>query len=189
MGVRILGPLLRRVRVGESALVWNTSAAYGPASLTVSSPAFGDGDPIPRQFAAKGIGENISPPLRWCGVPPDAREILLVVEDADVPMPSPLVHAIAVGIDPGTTELPQGALGKSAVENDAVVMAKGSFGQRGYGGPRPIPGHGPHRYVFQIFAVDTATGLDSSSGRKDVVAALDGHVVARGILRGTFERP
>lgn len=64
----------------------------------------------------------------------------------------------------------------------------GPLRRRGYAGPRPIPGHGPHRYRFHLFALDTpiADGIDKT---KVLLRKMAVHVLARGVLTGTYERP
>ena len=70
----------------------------------------------------------------------------------------------------------------------ALQIGFGSFKRRGYAGPRPIPGHGPHRYIFQIFALDRPSGLDYTATLPRALSAIDGKVIARGRLTGTYER-
>ena len=144
-------------------------AASGPASTrppsrpsicapawprsTVSSLAFADHAPIPARYTADG--EGVSPPLQWTGVPAAAASLLLIVEDADSPTPQPLVHAIVVG-------LPRrdGALAEAALPSDEITTepARRSAATRicRRAGCRPIrrPGHGVHRYAFQVFALE-----------------------------------
>jgi hypothetical protein len=64
---------------------------------------------------------------------------------------------------------------------------RADLGHRGYAGPRPIPGHGPHHYRFQVFALD-APVAESITSAKALLAAMRGHVVARGVLTGVYER-
>jgi hypothetical protein len=93
------------------------------------------------------------------------------------------VHWVLTGIRPTTTGLEEG------VPHDSRMhVERGSFDRIGYFGPRPVRGHGRHRYVFQIFAVDRPLPVGHPCGLRDVVGAMTGHVVARGRLTGTFER-
>jgi phosphatidylethanolamine-binding protein (PEBP) family uncharacterized protein len=61
------------------------------------------------------------------------------------------------------------------------------LGHRGYAGPRPIPGHGPHRYRFLVFALDVPVA-ESVTKAKALLTQMAGHVLARGVLTGTYER-
>jgi phosphatidylethanolamine-binding protein (PEBP) family uncharacterized protein len=55
-------------------------------------------------------------------------------------------------------------------------------------GPRPVRGHGPHRYVFQLFALSRPIAVGERPDRAEVLAAMRGAVIARGKLTGTYER-
>ncbi|WP_181064789.1 hypothetical protein [Nocardia nova] len=84
---------------------------------------------------------------------------MLVIEDTDVPLPRPIVHGLFGGIYPGTTELAEGALDLEVGTPDAAAptggtaeidFGTGGFRRRSYAEPRPVPGHGRHRYTFQL---------------------------------------
>jgi Raf kinase inhibitor-like YbhB/YbcL family protein len=184
---RTIGRALRSVRAGDRHLFWNAPAlAEAPDTILLASPAFAMGGTMPVRHAVGGIGDNVSPALHWSGVPDHAAELVLVVQDPDAPLPRPVVHAIVTGIPPTWGELPEGALAKGTAA--PVRIGRGSFGRVGYAGPRPVRGHGPHRYIFQIVASDRTLGLDRPADLKAVLAALSGHVIARGRLVGLFER-
>lgn len=138
---------------------------------------------MPAPSAGKGVGDNASPPLGWEGVPPGTRQLVLVMDDVDVPLPRPLLHTIAV-LDPTLGGVAGGAL---LPRTDGMHFIRADLGHRGYAGPRPIPGHGPHRYRFQLFALDEPIA-DSVTTVKALLVAMAGHVLARGTLTGTYER-
>ncbi|MET9492135.1 YbhB/YbcL family Raf kinase inhibitor-like protein [Nocardia sp. NPDC006630] len=180
--------LLRPVRAGISKIAWHHSAtAVAPEQITVTS-AFAEGAAIPQRHAGKGVGADISPALHWSGVPAAAVELVLIIEDPDVPLPRPIVHGLFSGIDPSSGGIPEGALALEHSASPAFDIGVGSFRRRGYAGPRPIPGHGPHRYIFQLFALDAPSGLGGAATLAETLAAIDGHVIARGRLTGTYER-
>jgi Raf kinase inhibitor-like YbhB/YbcL family protein len=179
-----VGRVLRNVRPGLEKIVAARKEMSGvPCSLVVTSPAFGDFDPIPRAFTADGTGG--SPPIAWSGVPQIARSIVVIVEDADSPTPLPLVHAIAWSISPLVDHLPDGAL---AGQTDTALLGKSSNLKPAWMAPDPPPGHGIHRYAFQVFALDTRLKLVVHPGRRSLVNAMRGHVRARGLLIGTYSR-
>ncbi|MGO4299903.1 YbhB/YbcL family Raf kinase inhibitor-like protein [Leifsonia sp. RAF41] len=178
-----LGHLLRHRRAGEQSLSWHTPGLDAPASITLTSADFADGAPMPRRTAGRPVGDNVSPALEWSGVPTDTKQLVLIVEDRDVPFSRPIVHAVA-RFEPRLTRIGQGELVAGAIHGNGV----GGFGRKGYHGPRPIPGHGPHTYVFQLYALDRAIPGDDSLRPSTVVAAIAGHVLARGRLDGTYER-
>lgn len=186
----VVGTLLRNRRAGEARLAWNLPALNGPQTLELTSPAFADGAAIPVENAAKRAGgRNLSPQLGWGAVPTGTAESLLVIEDIDVPMGSPFVHCLAI-IAPDINQLEAGAL--SGEHPGAGVRLLRSAMGRGYLGPAPIKGHGPHRYVFQVFALakTAITDPDAGAGTKPraVLAAITGPVLGRGRLTGVYER-
>jgi hypothetical protein len=89
----VVGTLLKNRRSGDSRLAWTLPGLDGPQTLEVRSEAFGEGEAIPAVYAGKRAGgRNLSPPLAWTAPPPGTAELLLVIEDIDVPMRSPFVH-------------------------------------------------------------------------------------------------
>jgi Raf kinase inhibitor-like YbhB/YbcL family protein len=149
------------------------------ARITVSSPAFRAGGAIPAKYAADN--GNVSPPLQWSGAPGTVVEYVLIVEDPDAPMPRPFVHWIAFRIPPGATALPEDA-GNTAL----VSQGNNGTGNTGYFGPKPPPGK-PHRYFFQLFALDAPLGAKDGATRDEVVKAMNGKVVGAGNLVGTYQ--
>ena len=115
------------------------------------------GRPYLKRHAGLGVGANLSPPLAWSGIPPDAAELVLIVQDPDAPLRRPVVHLIAMGITPTTQAMREGMLTPHA--NPTITYGRGAFGVIGYAGPRPIPAHGPHRYAFQLFALKRKLAL------------------------------
>ncbi|MBK3574486.1 YbhB/YbcL family Raf kinase inhibitor-like protein [Streptomyces sp. MBT65] len=188
----LLGRLLKNRRAGETHAAWNLPDLLGPEQLTLTSRDFGDGEAMSLKHCAKTIGgTDVSPHLAWTALPPGTAQLLLVVEDMDVPMAKPAVHCLAL-IDPTTDHLEPGAL---AARNSGpgVRILRSTIG-RGYHGPAPVKGHGPHRYVFQLFAL--AAAVDSAPGTAQVerarpralLATVTGPVLGRGRLTGIYER-
>ena len=182
----MIGHALRDVRAGLDQIVFNNSGLRsGMASLQVGSLAFADHAPIPARYTADG--EGVSPPLHWSGVPAAAASLVLIVEDADAPTPRPLVHAIAVDLAPADGSLPEGAI--DGDKDDQVHEGRNSSLLTGWLPPDPPPGHGQHRYAFQLFALGAGEPFDGTPGRDDVVAAVRERGLASGCLIGTYERP
>jgi Raf kinase inhibitor-like YbhB/YbcL family protein len=185
---RLVGKALKGLRAGDRKLAWNDVAlASAPEGIGLASPSFAQGAAIPRRHAGAGVGANLSPALGWKNVPPQAVELVLIVEDPDAPLPSPIAHLIAYGLPPNIDGLPEGALAANA-DNVALALGRGSFGRRGYAGPRPFVGHGAHRYHFQIFALSEPLAFDSPPDRRALLERMRGKVLSRGRLVGSYER-
>lgn len=154
--------------------------AAAPATLSLSSSAFPHGSPIPREYSCRG--ENVSPPLAFGGVPGGAAALALILDDPDAPRGT-FTHWAFWDLPPARAALPRGAdleaLGAREGRNDA--------GTTGYVGP--CPPSGTHRYVFTGYALREPLGLAAGSPVADLRAALEGRVLARGELVGTFAAP
>jgi Raf kinase inhibitor-like YbhB/YbcL family protein len=147
-----------------------------PGEMTVSSSAFGEGEPIPERFTCDGDGA--SPPLAWTRVPHRAHSLVLVVDD---PKAGHFVHWTVLEIPPTVT----------AVEEDEAprgTEADNSLGEEGWTGPCPPEGDGEHEYLFAVYAVDGPLGLDEDASHDDIRRALQEHAIARGVLTGRFGR-
>ena len=183
-----VGHALKGVRPGLGKIVASKAEIIdAPSTIQLESPAFADGASIPRRYTADG--EKLSPPLTWRGAPEEAASLLLIVEDADSPTPVPLMHAIAWDLGPGDGALTEGALKSEAGPGAGHPMGKNSFKKAQYLPPDPPPGHGPHRYVFQIYALDRPLELSEGASKDDVVDGLKDAVIAKGVLIGAYERP
>ena len=182
-----MGRALARMRSGMDHVVSARPELEGtPLTIDLSSPDLVDGGPIPARYTADCNGGVVmSPPLAWTGIPTDARSLVLVVEDADSPTPLPLVHALAWGISPTQTALAEGAITE---RSDLLTVGRNSFLKPQWLPPDPPTGHGPHRYVFQLFALDNRPLLGARDGRHALLMAIAPHVIARGLLIATYER-
>jgi Raf kinase inhibitor-like YbhB/YbcL family protein len=184
--VLMIGRWLRWIRAGDHHLACNDPRIRAAsARIQFTSPAFDDGAAIPVRHAGVGLGDNLSPPLEWSGVPAWTSELVLVMQDPDAPLPRPSVHLIATGIPSHWRTVGEGHLAPSSTQD--IAFSRGSFGRIGYSGPRPIRGHGPHRYVFQIFALAGRLRIPPRADLRVVKAAMRGFVLAYGILSGVYE--
>ena len=183
-----LGTWLRGIRAGEKHLAFaDPRFSAAPMTIALTSSAFIDGGPMPKRYAGPGAGDNISPPLGWSNLPAATRELVLIMQDPDAPLPRPVTHLAVAGIPIGWTGLAEGAL--AATAGPPLAFVRGTFGRTGYAGPRPISGHGPHRYVFQIFALNRGLALPALPKLDLVLAGMADMLLARGVLVGTYERP
>ena len=191
-------PIVAALLALASAGCWGPAAVDEPGKMTIGlhSRAFSEGGTIPREYTCDGAGG--SPPLEWSGVPQNARELALVVEDPDAPMGT-FSRWIVVGLPPGSMGLkenvpaegvlPQASILTGAEERieSAGRQGKNDFGKMGYGGP--CPPSGSHHYVFRLYALDAPLGLVSDTlTRSEVLGAIKGHILAEGRLTGLYAR-
>ena len=152
----------------------------------LSSPAFPPQGEIPALYTCEG--RDISPPLKWSGVPPEAKSLILIVDDPDAPDPRApkmtWVHWVVYNMPPSVTELPEAV----ASEHLPAGMFEGlnDWKRTGYGGPCPPVGR--HRYFHKLFALDTVLPDLHTPAKEQVEQAMTGHVVAKAELVGTYER-
>ncbi|OBF47541.1 hypothetical protein A5787_10565 [Mycobacterium sp. 852002-50816_SCH5313054-b] len=151
------------------------TVAQAPADgpLTVSSPAFADGAPIPAQYTCKGA--DVAPPLTW-SAPLGAA---LVVDDPDAPR-GPYVHWLVAGIPPGAGSTADGQTpaGGSSLPNSA--------GQAGYGGPCPPAGTGVHHYRFTLYQLPATYELPPGLAGPQAAQAIAQAASRRAQFTGTF---
>ena len=148
-----------------------------PDVLTVSSPAFREGHPIPARFTCDGDGQ--SPPLDWHGVPAEAAALALVVDDPDAPRRT-FVHWVVLDMPVETTRLDADAVPSGAVQ------AKNSAGHASYFGP--CPPSGTHHYRFTVYALSEPTGLRDGARLDQALRAVESTATAQGRLVGTYAR-
>jgi Raf kinase inhibitor-like YbhB/YbcL family protein len=151
----------RAAALGLLLAACGSSQPQAPQTITVRSTAFAPGGAIPSVYTCDG--PDISPPLKWSGVPGGATQLTLTMVDPDAPGGN-FIHWQMSGISPGSSGLDAGKL-------PAVGIAgTNSFGTTGYRGPCPPRGGKPHHYVIKV----TALG--------------DGRALATGTLTGTYAR-
>ncbi|MFF2051832.1 YbhB/YbcL family Raf kinase inhibitor-like protein [Leifsonia sp. NPDC058194] len=176
-----LGRALRNRRPDEALSLAEDPAFATSTRLALTSPSFADGEVIPAKHCGPLIGANISPALEWSAVPAETADLLLVMEDLDIPGGTPGLHTV-VAFAPTRGGLAEGAL---RTDDPRVRFLPTRFGRAQYAGPRPLPGHGPHRYRFHLYALDAVVDLGQVAGTSQLPAAVDGHVLASGTLLGT----
>lgn len=153
-------------------------------ALALKSSAFEQGAEIPTRFTCEG--EDVSPPLSWSGQPAGTRSFALIVDDPDAPDPAApkltWVHwvlydlpASSSGLAEAPTALPSGAR-----------VGRNDWKRQGYGGPCPPIGR--HRYFFRLYALDAPLGDLGSPTKKALLEAMEGHVLARAELVGTYQK-
>lgn len=155
----------------------------GEMALTVSSSAFQEGDKIPAKYTCEG--QDVSPPLAWSEPPAGTRSLALIVDDPDAPG-GVFTHWLLFNIPPDSRELPE-AVPTQAELASGALQGKTDFGRTGYGGPCPPPGR-PHRYQFTLYALDQPLDLEGGASKKQLLSAMEGHILTQGQLTGTYQR-
>ncbi|UVO51335.1 YbhB/YbcL family Raf kinase inhibitor-like protein [Sphingomonas sp. SUN019] len=183
-----LGKALTGVRAGADKLAIAHPDLGGRFdAVDLKSPAFAHGARLPERFTADGAG--VSPPLVWGVVPAGAARLALLVEDADAPTPQPLVHAVVWDLPPDAGRLEEGAIVADGSGNAERDVGRNSYFAEGWLPPDPPTGHGAHRYAFQLFVLGEGAGDPGDTpGRAALVRAMAGHVLAAGLLIGTYSR-
>lgn len=150
-------------------------------TLTLHSDAFDHEGDIPQAHAYEGDGR--SPPLRWDGVPAQAKALALIMEDPDAPRGT-FVHWLAYNIPVTERGLEEG-LEHRGDKTEGTLQGRNDYGGIGYGGPKPPPGE-RHRYVFKLFALDAPLDIDSGADKRTLERAMKGHTLAQTELIGMF---
>ncbi|MDE2311673.1 MAG: YbhB/YbcL family Raf kinase inhibitor-like protein [Patescibacteria group bacterium] len=145
--------------------------------MTITSPAFADGQPIPKKYTCDGDGVN--PPLAFSGVPKEAGSLALVIDDPDAPSGT-WTHWTLWNIDPATLLIAENSVPSGAVQGQT------SSGQNAYGGP--CPPSGTHHYYFKLYALDSKLTIPSFADSRALAQALNGHVMSQAQLVGTYSR-
>jgi len=168
------------------AIFNNTLQAEGKMSLTLTSTAFANGDSIPGKFTCQG--NNISPPLRWQGVPQGARSLALIVDDPDAPDPRAprvtWVHWVVYNLPVNVFDLPEDMA--AAKLPPGVTIGLNDWGNADYGGP--CPPVGKHRYFFKLYALNTELKSADHLTKSQLEAEMEGHILSQAELVGTYQQ-
>lgn len=163
-------------------------------TFTVTSNDISDGAPLDERHVASpayGLsGENLSPHLGWEGFPAETRSFAVTCFDPDAPTGSGFWHWVLFDVPASVTELDRGVAIGGEGPLSAAIEARNDAGASGYVGAFPPAGHGPHRYVYAVHALDTdSLGIDGSASPAYVGFNLSAHVIARAVIVPTYEVP
>ncbi len=149
--------------------------------LVVES-VFANNTHIPRKYAFFYCGgQNVNPPLYLKNLSNKAKSLVIVVEDPDA---NNFLHWLAWNVEPVTT-IPESIPNKVTVNKPNMTQGMNSYGFIGYGGPCPPPGE-RHHYYFNVYVLDTMLNLPTTATKDDVLNAMKGHVIQKGLLIGLF---
>ena len=150
-------------------------------TFTLTSTDVADGGVLDdAQVKEKG---DTSPQLSWSGAPEGTKSYAVTLYDPDAPTGSGFWHWTVANIPADVSEIPAGGPVPSG-----AVEGRTDYGPAGFGGAAPPPGHGPHRYIFTVFAVDVEK-LDvtpDDSGAK-YGFNLYFHTLAKASITATYE--
>ena len=147
--------------------------------MIITSSSFDDGDMIPKKFTCDG--GDMNPELLIQNVPAEARSLALVLHDPDAPMPGGFTHWTVWNIDPRTSIIKEESIPPASVEG------ANNAGRVGYFGPCPPPG-APHRYHFQLYALDTVIDLPEAAPAAALREKIKEHSIATAELVGRYGR-
>ena len=168
--------------------------AQPPETITVTSSAFDHHGTVPDEFSA--YGDNKSIDLNWSNLPAGTVQLALICDDPIVVeigmMPTPFVHWVAYNIPASASGLPAGMPTDAEVMDldglDGMINGLNGTRRSGYFGPRPPANGTLHAYHFRVYALDADLGLEAGLNKDELLAAVDGHVLATGLLMGHYER-
>ena len=146
--------------------------------LKLRSSSFEHHKRIPDRHTSGGA--DVAPELNWTGAPEGTRSFAVVVHDPDAPLVDGFTHWVAYGIPGDASALPEGG--------DNVINGVNSFGNSGYNGPAPPPGHGTHHYYFWLYALDDDLALAPGLDRRMLVERIEDHVIEQARLVGTYSQ-
>ncbi|MFH1800070.1 MAG: YbhB/YbcL family Raf kinase inhibitor-like protein [Candidatus Omnitrophota bacterium] len=150
--------------------------------IEVRSSAFVEGDKIPSDFTCDGA--DMSPPIEWSGVPARAQSLAIIMDDPDAPSGN-WTHWLVYDLPPDLTQLRAGIAAGEKLPGEAL-QGRTDFRKTGYGGP--CPPSGEHRYFFKVYALDTMLHLKSGASKQELLKAMQGHILAEGVLMGRYDR-
>jgi Raf kinase inhibitor-like YbhB/YbcL family protein len=153
-------------------------------AFVLSSSSFTHEGAIPSKYTCEG--SDMSPPLSWSGVPEGTKSLAFILDDPDAPDPKApqrvWVHWVLYNFPPAAGSLEEGV---DKLPGEAGV-GKNDWGRTGYGGPCPPIGR--HRYFHKLYALDTVLPDLGTPTKKELEQAMEGHILARAELMGTYEK-
>ncbi len=152
-------------------------------AMTLISEAFEPGETIPDRYTCEG--DDVSPPLKWREVPPEAESLVLICDDPDAPGGT-WSHWVLYDLPSGKSSLDEG-ISPDPELPDGGVHGRNGFGHLGYGGPCPPRGE-MHHYYFRLYALNEKLDLPPGATRSQVLDRVEGHTLAKTELMGQYQR-
>jgi Raf kinase inhibitor-like YbhB/YbcL family protein len=143
--------------------------------MEIKSAAFNDGESIPKKYTCEG--PNVSPPLQFLNVPPEAKSLLLLVEDPDAAA-KPWVHWFVFNIPVESKGFEENSIAEGAQQG----LCNGNT--LGYEGP--CPPENEHSYLFKLYALDIKLNTEPTPDRKKALKEMEGHIIEQALLTGKY---
>jgi Raf kinase inhibitor-like YbhB/YbcL family protein len=160
-----------------------------PPMISIKIADFADGARIPEKFTCAAGQNSPSPAIAWSGAPAATQSFVLIMHDPDPVINGSVDDVLhwAIFDIPGTSKgLPEGV--KSGDQADGAKQLNNIAGRPGYLGPCPPPGHGDHHYTLELYALSEKLGPAASKSRADLLTAMTGKVLSKGVYIGIFGR-
>jgi Raf kinase inhibitor-like YbhB/YbcL family protein len=149
--------------------------------MKLTSPAFKDGEKIPRKYSCQG--DDINPPLEIEGAPSHTKTLALIMDDPDVPpqvrKDRMWVHWVVYNIDPSVNKIFENA-------TPFATFGANTEGEKAYTGP--CPPDREHRYFFKLYALDCELSLKEGATKEELLEAMKGHILEEALLMGKYEK-
>ena len=176
-----------------ASMAFEVGAQDAPETISVTSSAFDHHGMVPESNSA--YGENVSIDLTWADLPEGTQQLALICDDPKVVeigmMEQPFVHWVMYNIPASASGLPAGLPSDATLEMEGLegaVNGLNGLGRPGYFGPRPPANGQLHAYHFRVYAIDDALNLEPGLGKAELLDAMNGHILATGMLMGHYER-
>ncbi len=159
-----------------------------PSQFKLTTPAYNDGGQIPAQYSCADPNAK-SPALQWSNPPMGTASFAVIMHDTDAAPgknTTDVTHWIFWNVPASSSSVPGDV--KPDASPEGIVQGKNVRNVNGYQPPCPPPGATPHHYVTELYALDTKLDLQAGASRADLLKAMDGHVIGKATIVGTFGR-
>jgi len=158
-----------------------------PPMIHISIADFADGGRVPNKYTCAASPTSPSPAMTWSGAPATTQSYVVILHDPDPVINGSIndvLHWAIFDIPAEAKGLPEGV--KAGEQADGSRQINNIAGNPVYMGPCAPPGHGDHHYTFEVYALNAKLGLPASTSRTDLMNAMNGKVVAKGVYIGIF---
>jgi Raf kinase inhibitor-like YbhB/YbcL family protein len=179
--LKVTATLVMLASFGAAEATAQRGGGFQLAPLLMETDAFPDGGLVPMKYAARG--ENVQPGFRFSNAPEGTVSYAIIFHDLDVAIggaTGDVLHWLAWNIPASAGGIPEGGLPEGSVQGRNLM------GQNVYMGPGAPPGPRDHHYVFELYALNATLDLPATAGRDELIAAMEGKVVAKAAYVGRF---